>query len=78
MNSYEALVIEIQNEARNFQVDNQNLRRNLENCIAENKQLRSQIPDDPIAEFRNNYIEVADKIFNNMRNQLVLCYKVNE
>lgn len=76
MNNYEALVIEIQDEARKFQEDNRKLRRDLESVVAENVRLRNQVPDDPVAEFRNTYIEVADKIFNNMRNQLVLCYKV--
>lgn len=76
MNNYEALVIEIQDEARKFQDDNRKLRRDLENVIAENVRLRNQIPDDPIAEFRSAYIEVADKIFNNFKHQLVLCYKV--
>lgn len=76
MNNYETLVIEIQNEARNFRLDNQNLKRNLENVIAENKKLRNEVSEDPVADFRSTYIEVADKIFNNMKNQLVLCYKV--
>jgi len=76
MNNYEALVIEIQDEARKFQEDNRKLRRDLESVVAENVRLRNQVPDDPVAEFRNTYIEVADKIFNNMRNQLNLCYKV--
>ncbi|XP_070495165.1 girdin [Chironomus tepperi] len=78
MNNYEALVIEIQDEARKFQEDNRKLRRDLENVVAENVRLRNQVPDDPIAEFRSTYIEVADKIFNNMRNQLMLCYKEKE
>jgi hypothetical protein len=78
MNNYEALVIEIQEEAKRFQEDNRKLRRDLENVVAENVRLRSQVPEDPVAEFRQTYIEIADKIFNNMKNQLVLCYKVTK
>lgn len=77
MNSYEALVVEIQNEARNFRDDNQKLKRNLENVIEENRRLRNEVHiEDPVTQFRSNYIEVADKIINTLRNQLVLCYKV--
>lgn len=77
MNNYEDKVMEIQNEARIFREDNKKLREELKSAIAENKLLKNQFDEDPIVQFRNNYIEVADNIFNNMRKQLLLVYEVN-
>lgn len=76
MNNYEALVIEIQKEARKFQSENEQLKENLGAIITENNRLKQQENDDPLGIFRSNYIEVADQIFNNLRNQLLLSHKV--
>lgn len=83
MNSYEKLVAEIQEEAKNFQEENRQLRENLAAIIEENNRLRSNrngINDDVdlIGNFRRSYIDMAEKIFRNLREQFVLCQKVCE
>lgn len=66
MNNYESLVSEIQSEAKRVGEDNRKLRKIIteENVIGSSKQ-----PHEPIDKFRNDYVEVADKIFYNLRNQ---------
>ena len=76
MRTYETLAIEIQNESKIFRKDNENLKENLLALIEENKRLKSQNPNDLLGAFRNEYINVADSIFNNLRNQLFLIKKV--
>jgi hypothetical protein len=76
LNNYEDLVHNIQLEARNFQEENNQLRENLAALIEENNRLRSHERVDSIGVFKNEYIAVADKIFNNLRSQLLLSYKV--
>lgn len=81
MNSYEKLVADIQHEARSFQEENRQLRENLAAIIDENNRLRSQQRDgnsneDFVGNFRRDYIEMAEKIFRNLREQFVLCTKV--
>lgn len=79
MNSYEQLVAEIQHEAKNFQEENRQLRENLAAIIEENNRLRSsrnEIAEDLVGSFRNDYIDMAEKIFRNLRDQFVLCQKV--
>lgn len=83
MNNYEQLVADIQNEARNFQEENRQLKENLAAIIDENNRLRSQQRDgksseeDLVGNFRRDYIEMAEKIFRNLREQFVLCTKVS-
>jgi hypothetical protein len=83
MNNYEQLVADIQNEARNFQEENRQLRENLAAIIDENNRLRSKQcegksseEEDLVGNFRRDYIEMAEKIFRNLREQFVLCTKV--
>lgn len=82
MNSYDQLVGEIQLEAKNFQVENRQLRENLAAIIDENNRLRSGRDDgndndsDLVGTFRRDYIDMAEKIFRNLRDQFVLCQKV--
>lgn len=82
MNSYDQLVGEIQLEAKNFQVENRQLRENLAAIIDENNRLRSGRDDgngndsDLVGNFRRDYIDMAEKIFRNLRDQFVLCQKV--
>lgn len=82
MNSYDQLVGEIQLEAKNFQVENRQLRENLAAIIDENNRLRSSRDDgnvndvDLVGSFRRDYIDMAEKIFRNLRDQFVLCQKV--
>lgn len=76
MRTYEALAVEIQNESKTFREENQSLKGNLAFLIEENKRLKSQDPNDLLGAFRNEYINVADSIFNNLRSQLFLIKKV--
>lgn len=76
MQTYEALIIDIQNEAKKFRDENLLLRENLTAIIAENNRLKVQNVNDPLGAFRNDYIKVADGIFNNLRNQIFLVKKV--
>jgi regulator of replication initiation timing len=78
MNHYESLVSEIQDEVKKYRTENRDLRENFALIIEENNRLRIKGDEDPIAALRTNYIDVADKIFNNLRNQLTLCYKVKK
>lgn len=81
MNSYEQLVAEIQHEAKNFQEENRQLRENLAVIIEENNRLRmsrsNNESEDLVGNFRRDYIDMAEKIFRNLRDQFVLCQKVN-
>lgn len=76
MNSYEAMVINIQDDAKIFREENRILRESLESIIEENNQLKSN-KNDSISSFRTDYINVADRIFNSLRNQLFLLNQVN-
>ena len=76
MNSYESMVINIQDDAKIFRLENRVLRENLESIIKENNQLKSNI-NDSISSLRTDYINVADRIFNSLRNQLFLLNQVN-
>lgn len=82
MNSYDQLVGEIQLEAKNFQVENRQLRENLAAIIDENNRLRSSRDDgndndaDLVGNFRRDYMMMAENIFRNLRDQFVLCQKV--
>lgn len=78
MQRYEAMVCEIQSEAAKFRDENLLLRENLAAIIAENTRLKSQNGNDPLGVFRNDYIKIADGIFNNLRNQIFLVKKVKE
>lgn len=73
MNNYESLVSEIQSEARQVGDDNQKLRKILcdENAAAGIKK-----PEESTEKFRSEYVEVADKIFYNLRNQILNLSKV--
>lgn len=75
MNSYESMVINIQDDAKNFREENRVLRESLESIIEENNQLKSN-KNDSISSFRTDYINVADRIFNSLRNQLFLLNQV--
>lgn len=75
MNSYEAMVINIQDDAKIFREENRILRESLESIIEENNQLKSN-KSDSISSFRTDYINVADRIFNSLRNQLFLLNQV--
>lgn len=77
MRTYESVAIEIQNESKIFRDENQSLKENLATLIEENQRLRSQNANDLVSTFRNEYINVADSIFNNLRNQLFLIKKVS-
>lgn len=77
MQTYEALAIEIQKESKISKRENESLKENLATLIEENKRLKSQNPNDLLGAFRNEYINVADSIFNNLRNQLFLIKKVS-
>lgn len=76
MNSYELMVINIQDDAKIFREENRILRESLESIIEENNQLKSN-KNDSITSFRTDYINVADRIFNSLRNQLFLLNQVN-
>lgn len=79
MNSYEQLVAEIQQEAKNFQMENCQLRENLAAIIDENNRLRSKsgnVVEDLVGTFRRDYIDMAEKIFRNLREQFSLCQRV--
>ncbi|KAG5674308.1 hypothetical protein PVAND_004286 [Polypedilum vanderplanki] len=79
LNNYEKLVIAIQQEAKNCQVENRELKNNLLAIIQENKKLReNDCDEDQLAKFRAEHIEVADKIFHNLRNQMELCVREKE
>lgn len=75
MNSYEALVQQIEVEAQSFREENQRLREGLSALIEENNRLRSENKQDPLGVFRNDYVKIADSIFNNFRNQI---YQINQ
>lgn len=75
MNSYESMVINIQDEAKKFREENRGLRDSLESIIEENNELKSN-KNDSISSFRTDYINVADRIFNSLRNQLFLLNQV--
>lgn len=80
MNSYEQLVAEIQLEAKNFQDENRQLRENLAAIIDENNRLRAKngnVVEDSVGTFRRDYIDMAEKIFSNLREQFCLCQRVN-
>lgn len=77
MNKYEDLVIKIQKEAKQFRHENSKLKESLAEIIEENNQLKARDNDDSIAEFRKEYINVADRIFNNLHNQLFLINQVH-
>ncbi|CRK97348.1 CLUMA_CG010739, isoform A [Clunio marinus] len=70
MNNYENLVMEIEAEQKRFRYENQHLKESLVAIIEENKRLKSEEQDDPLGAFKNDYIKVADNIFNNLRNQI--------
>jgi hypothetical protein len=79
MNSYDQLVAEIQLEAKNFQDENRQLRENLAAIIEENNRLRNRsenVAEDLVGTFRRDYIDMAEKINRNIREQFVLCQRV--
>lgn len=84
MNSYDQLVGEIQLEAKNFQVENRQLRENLAAIIEENNRLRSGRDDgngngndsDLVGNFKRDYIDIGERVFRNLRDQFVLSQKV--
>lgn len=78
MQKYEALIIDIQSEAKKFRDENLVLRENLATVVSENNRLTTQSVNDPLSVFRNNYIKVADFIFNSLRNKIFLVKKVKE
>lgn len=70
---------EIQLEAKNFQEENRQLRVNLAAIIEENNRLRSKNgneAEDLVGTFRRDYIDMAEKIFRNLREQFSLCQRV--
>lgn len=67
--------MEIQEEVKNLREENERLRKNQAALIDENK--RSEERDD-LAKFRREYIDVADRIFVNFRNQIDMCHRVRE
>lgn len=80
MNSYEQLVADIQLEAKNFQEENRQLRKNLASIIEENNRLRNRngnVVEDLVGNFRRDYIDMAEKIFCNLREQFILCQRVS-
>lgn len=64
MRNYESLVNEIQGESKRVGEDNLKLRR-----IIAQENVSSKESPESIDKFRNDYVEVADKIFYNLRNQ---------
>lgn len=79
MNHYESLVNEIEAEAKTFREDNQSLRENLAAIIAENNRLKTQgDSNDPLGAFRNDFILVSDRIYNNLRTQIHAVNKVED
>lgn len=78
MNTYEVLVIEIENETKKFREENQSLRENLAAIIVENNRLKNDDVNDPLGAFRLDYIDNSEKIFDNLRNQIFQISKVIE
>lgn len=78
MQTYEALIIDIQSEAKKFRDENLVLRENLAAVVSENNRLMAQSANDSLGVFRNNYIKVAEFIFNSLRSKIFLVKKVNE
>jgi len=79
MHHYEGLVNDIQLEANKFREENRELKESLAAIIDDNNRLRalqSNKHDESIGAFRNDYIDVSNRIFNNLRNQLVLINQV--
>ena len=79
MNNYESIVLEIQNEAKQFQCDNQNLRQKLSDLITENEQLRLQSQEATnvsFNKFQNDFIAVTDRTILNLQNQILMINKV--
>lgn len=75
MDNYEALVRQIELEAQAFRDENQKLREDLSALIEENNRLKSEDKHDPLGVFKNDYVKVADGIFNNLRHQI---YQLNQ
>lgn len=78
MSEYEAIVVETQNEARLLRDENRELKESLNSIIDQhNRFVTSNEANDSLDAFRKDYISVADSIFNNLRNQMLLIHKVN-
>lgn len=79
MNSYEALVVEIQDEAKQFRFENEKLREEFAAVVAENTELKNQTsPNEVLADFRREHLAADDRIFVNLRNQIFFLSKEKE
>jgi GTP1/Obg family GTP-binding protein len=70
LNNYEEMVKEIQIEASRNRDENQFIREKLGEIVSQST------PADSLETFKREYVEVSDRIFNNLRNQLGLIYQV--
>lgn len=78
MKKYEELILEIQSESTQFKEESKFLKENLAAIIEENNRLRESSGNgSDFAAFKHEYIDVGDKIFSNLRNQIHLANQVS-
>lgn len=80
MTNYEAIVHEIQSEAKQFQNDNHKLKSHLNSLLAENDRLRVEKAEEAqssLQNFKRDFIAVADTTITNLQNQILMINKVD-
>lgn len=76
MNIYEALALEIGTDTAKFREENKSLVENLAAVIAENNRLNTQVKEDPLGVFRNDYVKTTEEVIHALRSQIYHLSKV--